>query len=626
MTSTTCRIVRFVPGRRPTDEAMHPGLGSSDCAAVLTGASDGSNRAIVLFDVSGLVPGDAVDATVTVAGTVVAGWEHRAVPVAGDGRHQVALVPDIDLAEVDLGFPVGFLQQAEVQVRVTRHGEEVAADVTTLDVCRVGRLGELYDRIIERVLRPDTARQAAAAGMADPGVEYHPWFPVLRIGGDKAALYTRALVDDIVGKQRHLTDPAWLLRVGVYLELLTCLGVFEAVRDDLGDLLAPEERAAFEVGAAYREIRARIDVDAWRRVWALRTIELPRVGRPRAGPVSAMNLLQKKRATLEFLHVHHEDLKHAITLAGPNHSNAQETWQRVVRDAERAVLRQTAAAFPELGFLPRPLRERVLWQRRSVAGHEGLYATACHQYRASMNAVAEWAKAHSLMDHAGDECVPVEVSLLEAHMHRPEAVAVLQRRDGYGERLDVAEPVEQDTPTTEEIEALLADVAILRMLSPADMRALAGAVRPLLLGPTERFVVQGSAGDSLFVVGDGQVEILLRRDDGTDVLVDTMGRGEVVGEMSLLTGERRSATVRALGGALVLEIGFRQYEPILKAHPEWLDELAAIMEERLRRRQVRLAEHEAVRAGVALRERIRRRFFGGDDPSTSGRLSPSPAV
>ncbi|HVF74975.1 MAG TPA: cyclic nucleotide-binding domain-containing protein [Acidimicrobiales bacterium] len=624
MNATTCRIVRFVPGRRPTDEAMHPGLGSSDCAALVTGAADGSNQAIVLFDVAGLASGDDVDATVEVGGRPVPGWHHRPLAVDSDGRHRLTVAPDDDMAGVDLGFSVGFLQQVHVRVRVVRDGHEVAADATALDLCEVSRLGLLYERIIERLLTADTARQAAAAGVDDPGVEYHPWFPVLRIGGDKAALYTRALVADIVGKQRHLTDPAWLLRVGVYLELLTCLGVFEAVRDEAGDLLDPAERAAFETNEAYRDIRGRLDPDAWRRVWALRTIEFPRMGRPRTGPVSAMNLLQKKRATLQFLHVHHDDLKHAIELAGANHHNAQETWQRVFRDAERAVLRQTAAAFPELGFFPRSVRERVLWQRWSVAGHEGLYATACHQYRASMNAVAEWAKVRGLMDHAGDESVPVQVSLLEAHMHRPEGVAVLQRRDGYSERLDVTEPVDQTTPTTAEIEALLTEVAILRMLSPDDLRDLAAAVRPLLLGPTERFVVQGDAGDSLFVVGDGEVEILLRRDDGDDVLVETMGRGAVVGEMSLLTGERRSATVRAVGGALVLEIGFRQYQPLLQAHPEWLDELATIMEERLQRREVRLAAHDAARTGGPLRERIRRRFFGSEGPAV--RWSPSPAV
>ena len=91
--------------------------------------------------------------------------------------------------------------------------------------------------------------------MASPGHPYHPWYPVLLIGTDKAALYTRALVADVVDEQRHLAEPAWLLRVGIYLELLTCLGIVEAVRDDLGDLLDPEERDAFE-GERFAPIRA----------------------------------------------------------------------------------------------------------------------------------------------------------------------------------------------------------------------------------------------------------------------------------------------------------------------------------------------------------------------------------
>jgi hypothetical protein len=38
------------------------------------------------------------------------------------------------------------------------------------------------------------------------------------LSSDKATLYTNALVEDIVHKKRHLTDPRWLMRVGLYLE------------------------------------------------------------------------------------------------------------------------------------------------------------------------------------------------------------------------------------------------------------------------------------------------------------------------------------------------------------------------------------------------------------------------
>ena len=530
-----------------------------------------------------------------------------------DARQRLELWPERDLAAADLGFRAGFLRAARVELRVMSDGDVVAGDEAVLDVCDVRTFGTLYARLVDRLVKPDTRRQARQARVSDPGVRYHPWYPVLTIGGDKAALYTEAVVADIVGKEYHLTDPAWLLRVGVYLELLTCIGIVEAVRPDVGDLLTPDEREAYETSEVFAEIRERINPEGWREVWGKRRISFPGFGSPRLGPVSALNLMRKRDATLRFLHVHHEDLKHAIELAGPNHVNSQETWQRVFRDAERAVMRQAGRAFPELGFLPAPARELVLWQRLGFAGQQGLYPTACNQYRASMNAVADWAKAHGLMDHAGPECVPVASSLLDAMIREPPRVAVLQRQDGLGPRLTVTEPAAAAEPTTEEIERLLAEVPIFRMLSPADVHALALGTRPLLLGPTQRFVIEGREGTSLFLVGEGEVEVRLRRSDGTDWLVETMGRGAVVGEMALLTGERRAATVRSVGETVVFEIGREQYEPLLLAHPEWLEELANIMEERLARRRVRMAEVDGA-SSQNLLARMTRSFFGGSDP------------
>lgn len=605
------RIVPFTPGRRPTDEDSSPGLGSSDAAAVVVGAEP--NAAFVLFELDAVASDDTAvyaNAVLETTGEPLPGWSRREVEVAAGAMRQRLLVhPEDDFAGADLGFAAAFLTRLRLGLTATKRGVPVAGDVVHLDVCDIRLLGSLYGRIVERLVVPDAARQAKQAGVPNPGAAYHPWYPVLTIGMDKAALYTRALVGDIVGKERHLTDPGWLLRVGVYLELLTCLGIVEAVRDEVGDLLDPAERAAFDTSPVYAEIRKRIDPHAWRDVWSLRTIAFPRLGVPRTGPVSSTNLLHKKRATLRFLHVHHEDLKHAIELAGANLHNAQETWQRVFRDAERAVLRQTADAFPELAFLPGPVRNRVLWEKRGIGEQTGLYATACVQYRASMNAVADWANDRGLMDFTGIECVPLAVSLLDAHLNTPERVANLQRADGYGPTLDVADAPEEREVTTDEIEVLLSEVPILTMLDAADLRRLAVTARPVLLGPTERLMIQGQAGDSLFVVADGEVEVLLRRDD-TDVPVDTMGRGAVIGEMALLTGEPRAATVRATDGAVVYEIGHMQYEPLLRAHPEWLEDLARIMEDRLRARNERLATTAKEGPGRgAMLARIRRRFF-----------------
>jgi CRP-like cAMP-binding protein len=201
-------------------------------------------------------------------------------------------------------------------------------------------------------------------------------------------------------------------------------------------------------------------------------------------------------------------------------------------------------------------------------------------------------------------------------------VAALRRRDGYGERLDVSEASAAVEPPIEDAEQLLASVPIFRPLEPKQLRVLASSARPLALGPGERFVVQGATGDSLFVVADGEVEVVLRRSHGPDMHVDTMSRGAVVGEMSLLTGEPRSATVRAADSALVYEIGWRQYEPLLRAHPEWVDELAAIMELRLRERRASLDAYE-VSARRDIGRCIIQRLFGGAQQGAARAAAPA---
>ena len=142
---------------------------------------------------------------------------------------------------------------------------------------------------------------------------------------------------------------------------------------------------------------------------------------------------------------------------------------------------------------------------------------------------------------------------------------------------------------------------------------LAHTARPLTFGPLERIIVQGQDGDSLFVVVDGAVEVMLRRDDGREVNLGLRPSPTVLGEMSLLTGAPRSATVRAVEGALVYEIGRRQYEPILAARPELVDALERAMEARLSR---------PGRDARALRRRARPRGVHAPDPAAAGeRLS-----
>jgi CRP-like cAMP-binding protein len=674
------RFIPFVTGRRPPLEAQRPGLGSSDHAALLVHGRAGANRAYLLYEVRNVachpererfrleaalyftgVGGDQPPVTVPEwAGREVEPLDFvasrgsrvdLAEASALDGRHTLVLEPDRDLlprviaggsglgewlpdqaTDGDDPYTFGhlFAQRVRCELRLRRDGHIVSGTTADLDVYDSRRVGSLYRRVVKSVVRPDAARQFNAAGAGEPNPAFHPWYPVLRIGRDKAALYMRALTGDIVHKHCHLTDPRWLLRVGLYLEFLTCLGIFEAVRDDIGDVLTTAERRVFERSAAFAGVRDRINPRAWKKVWRLREIVFHRVGIRQTGPVSAANLLKKREATLAFLEAHHNDLKHAIEMAGPNPHNAQETWYRVFRDAERAVLRQTASAFPELNYLGERARRFVLWHRRGKLGRhvtyspdglsslfgdqDGLLASASNQYRASMNEVARWSRERGLMDFAGAACVPPEVSLLEAYMNdRQDRLARLQRRDGYASRLDIQEevPVEESPLEADGAFELIRSAALFRQLTGPECRSLAETMRPIALGPMERILVQGRPGSSLFLVADGEFEVLVRQPDGTDLLTARVGRGAVLGETSLLTGAPRSATVRAgPSGGVVFEIGKVQYEPIVHARAELVEDMARLMTERAvaNRAQTRALDMEAECADLG--HRIRKFFFG----------------
>lgn len=74
----------------------------------------------------------------------------------------------------------------------------------------------------------------------------------------------------------------------------------------------------------------------------------------------------------------------------------------------------------------------------------------------------------------------------------------------------------------------------------------------------EIIACQGEVGDCMFVVQDGHVDILVE-DAGTEILLRTAGRNEVLGEMAIFERKPRSATIRAKGRARVLTLDKRNF-------------------------------------------------------------------
>ena len=76
--------------------------------------------------------------------------------------------------------------------------------------------------------------------------------------------------------------------------------------------------------------------------------------------------------------------------------------------------------------------------------------------------------------------------------------------------------------------------------------------------PGDIIVAQGDAGDCMYVIQEGEAEVL-RDEDGVATVVDTMKAGDLFGEMAILEHTVRSATVRARSAVRALTIDRRTF-------------------------------------------------------------------
>lgn len=141
-----------------------------------------------------------------------------------------------------------------------------------------------------------------------------------------------------------------------------------------------------------------------------------------------------------------------------------------------------------------------------------------------------------------------------------------------------------------EQERLLGGVDLLATL-PAEARTQIAVSAPMAIyGSGETIVRQGDEGQSMFVVLDGEVRVVLEPNRNE---VARIRRGGYFGEMSLLTGDPRTATVLAAGDVTVTEIGADLFRRVIAAHPEALEKIGmAVMMRRAELDQVRSSAAE----------------------------------
>jgi len=169
-----------------------------------------------------------------------------------------------------------------------------------------------------------------------------------------------------------------------------------------------------------------------------------------------------------------------------------------------------------------------------------------------------------------------------------------------------------DTPARRErFLKIISTVPVLAPLSADAHKALAQAAAERVYGKGEVIVREGEPGGSMFVISQGRVAIAIGDERREVATIDT---GGYFGEMSLLTGQPRTATVTARGDCTVLEISADVFGAYVRNHPHVLDQLAAAAA----KRQTELDATRAASVKVPVPEagklvELMRKFFGLSD-------------
>jgi len=112
----------------------------------------------------------------------------------------------------------------------------------------------------------------------------------------------------------------------------------------------------------------------------------------------------------------------------------------------------------------------------------------------------------------------------------------------------------------------------------------------------EILVRQGDVGDAMFVIQEGDVEVLVER-DGRETVVGTAHAGDMLGEMAIFLHERRSATVRAKGRARALTVDKKNFLRRINEDPSIAFRLVETMSRRVRDLSKELARLKQEQAG-----------------------------
>jgi len=128
----------------------------------------------------------------------------------------------------------------------------------------------------------------------------------------------------------------------------------------------------------------------------------------------------------------------------------------------------------------------------------------------------------------------------------------------------------------------LAQVPIFRRAGVGELEQLGSVAKRETFKPNTVVFFQEDRADKLYVILSGGAKVYQQAEDGKQKIIGILGPGEIFGELTLLDGRERSATVETIDETEMLSMAHRDFHTLATKNPDILWRVMEVLCERIR--------------------------------------------
>ncbi len=129
---------------------------------------------------------------------------------------------------------------------------------------------------------------------------------------------------------------------------------------------------------------------------------------------------------------------------------------------------------------------------------------------------------------------------------------------------------------------LIRNILIFSDLEDTNLRDVLRHCHEINVGKGEVIVSENTPGDALYVIIEGEVKVTMISNEGKEIILSTLQKGEFFGEMSLLDGSTRSANVISISSGSLLKLSRADFLNHILPNPDIAAGILAVLSKRLR--------------------------------------------